>query len=426
MQITLIRGNEIFDSRGYPTIEVEVYTEGGVVSRAGVPSGASTGEREAIELRDGDKKYFDGKGVSRAINNINKLINDALVGEFILDQGRIDQKLIEIDGTKNKRRLGANAIVGVSMAVAKCAADSLGIELFRYIGGIKANTLPIPMFNLINGGKHAENTLDFQEFMVVPLGAKSFREALVMGSSIFHKLKEILKQKGYSTGLGDEGGFAPSLKSHKEALDLLVMSIERAGWKPGVDCFISLDIAASTLWDKVKRKYVLKHSNNGMKSTDGMIKLYGEYIKKYPILSIEDPLSEEDWEGWQYMYKEYGDEIIIIGDDLVVTNPEIIEKAIEKSCINGVIIKLNQIGTVTEAMEAVRVSQLNGLYCVVSHRSGETTDTFISDFAVGVGAHFIKTGAPSRGERMAKYNRLLAIENILGERAYYMGKFFLE
>ncbi len=415
--ITKLIAREILDSRGNPTIQVDCYLDGGVVmGRASVPSGASTGTFEALELRDGDNR-FGGKGVEKAVSNVNGVIAKRIVGLDALNQALIDKILIELDGTENKSKLGANAILGVSMAVARAAAQYLDVPLYRYLGGIRANVLPVPMMNVINGGVHADNPLEIQEFMIVPAGAPNFKEALRYGAETFHALKKILKEKGYSTAVGDEGGFAPQLKNTTDALDLMLMAIEKAGYKPGEDIYLALDCAASELYEDGH------YSLEGKKMTaEELISFYEELVNNYPIISIEDGLAEEDWEGWKKLNERLGNKIQLVGDDIFVTNVKRIKKGIKEKVANSVLIKLNQIGTVTETLEAVELAQANGLTAVISHRSGETEDTFIADLAVAVNSGLIKTGSLSRSDRIAKYNRLLVIEEELQGASKFLGK----
>jgi enolase len=417
--IEALHGREILDSRGNPTIEVEVLLSGGAVGRAGVPSGASTGTREALELRDGDKKRYGGKGVLKAVSHVNGEIAEELAGADARDQALIDRILIELDGTPNKGRLGANAMLGVSLAVARAAAKALGLPLYRYVGGAGATTLPVPLMNVINGGAHADNLLDPQEFMVCPVGFPSFAEALRAGAEVFHTLKGILKKKGLSTGVGDEGGFAPDIASSKEAIELLLTAIEAAGHKPGRDIVLALDPAASEFYEG--GKYVLKGEKKTL-STDGMIRYWVELVAAYPIVSIEDGLAEGDWKGWQALTKELGKKILLVGDDVFVTNPEILARGIADGVGNALLVKLNQIGTLTETLDAVRMAQTAGYRTIVSHRSGETPDDTIADLAVAVNSGLIKTGSACRGERLAKYNRLLAIEEELESAGTFAGR----
>ena len=408
---------EVLDSRGNPTVEVEVTLESGVMGRAMVPSGASTGEREALELRDGDPKRYKGKGVIKAVDNVNNIIAPEIEGVDVIDQAYIDNLLIEMDGTENKSNLGANAILGVSMACARAAAEYVDLPLYQYIGGIRGRELPVPMMNVINGGAHAQNSLDVQEFMIVPAGADNFKEALRMGTEVFHTLKGILKDKGYSTGVGDEGGFAPQIKSTKEALDTLMVAIEKAGYTPGKDILLALDTAASELYKKGKY-----HIDGNVWDSSKLIDFYDSLIKKYPIISIEDGFAENDWKGWQAFTERCASRIQIVGDDVFVTNPMIFMEGIKKGVANSILIKLNQIGTVTETLTTIELAKRAGYTCVISHRSGETEDAFIADLAVATNAGQIKTGSASRSERIAKYNQLLRIEDGLGDLAIFGGK----
>lgn len=423
-QIIGIHGRQILDSRGNPTVEVEVYTDEGAVGRAAVPSGASTGVHEACELRDGDKNYFLGKGVLQAVNNVNTVLNEELRGMLITDQNGIDAKMIELDGTENKSKLGANAILGVSLACAKAAAMETGQELYRYIGGVNANTLPIPMMNILNGGSHADNSIDFQEFMVMPIGATSFSHGLQMGTEVFHNLKAVLMSKGYSTNVGDEGGFAPNLKSNEEAIEVILMAIEKAGYKPGKDIFISLDPAASEFYLPEEKIYHLHKSTGDKLTPSQMADYWTDWSKKYPIISIEDGMAEDDWDGWKVLTDSIGDKIQIVGDDLFVTNPKRLQMGIDKKIANSILVKVNQIGTLTETINAVNLAKNNGYTAVISHRSGETEDTTIADLSVALNTGQIKTGSASRTDRIAKYNQLLRIEEALGEQAVYLGKNF--
>ncbi|MCX8058699.1 MAG: phosphopyruvate hydratase [Spirochaetes bacterium] len=417
--ISDIIAREILDSRGNPTIEVEVILESGIIGRAAIPSGASTGEFEAVELRDGDKNRYQGKGVLNAVKNVNEIIKNELIGEFIFDQVYIDKKLIELDGTKNKSKLGANAILGVSLACAKAAANELSLPLFRYIGGTNAKVLPVPMMNILNGGKHADNNVDLQEFMIMPVSAKSFREAIRMGTEVFHSLKSVLHNMGLSTSVGDEGGFAPNLKSNREALEVIMKAIEKAGYKAGKDIFIALDPASSSFYEE--GKYVLKGEGNKKLSTDEMIEFYLSLIKDFPIISIEDGLSEEDWDGFIKITSKVGDKVQIVGDDLFVTNVERIKKGIELKAANSVLIKLNQIGTLTETLDAIEMAHKANWTAVVSHRSGETADATIAHLAVALNTGFIKTGSACRIDRIEKYNELIRIEEQLGDSAIFRG-----
>ncbi|MCA9742314.1 MAG: phosphopyruvate hydratase [Deferribacteres bacterium] len=418
--ITDIFAREILDSRGNPTIEVDVLLEDGSFGRAAVPSGASTGEHEANELRDGDQTRYLGKGVLHAVENVNKLIAPELVEELVSDQVAIDKLMIALDGTPNKSKLGANAILGVSLAVAKAAAESSGLPLFQYLGGVYGHTLPVPMMNIINGGSHADNNVDLQEFMVMPAGAKSFREALRMGAEIFHNLKKVLHGKGYNTAVGDEGGFAPDLKSNAEALDVIMEAIEKAGYKAGSDILIALDPASSEFYDAKKKKYVLKSENREL-SASQMVEYYAGLAKHYPIISIEDGMAEDDWDGWKELTEAIGSKVQLVGDDLFVTNTKRLGEGIEKGIANSILIKVNQIGTLTETMAAIQMAHKAGYTAVISHRSGETEDTTIADIAVASNAGQIKTGSASRTDRICKYNQLLRIEEELAEAAYYPG-----
>ncbi|HXZ31677.1 MAG TPA: phosphopyruvate hydratase [Terriglobales bacterium] len=417
--IANIHAREVLDSRGNPTVEAEVILANQAKGRAIVPSGASTGEHEAVELRDGDKKRYLGKGVLKAVENVNSKIVKALAGIDAADQRALDQKMIELDGTENKSQLGANAILAVSMAAARAAAASYGLPLYRYLGGAGANILPVPMMNILNGGAHADNNVDFQEFMVMPVGAKSFSEALRWGVEVFHTLKGVLKKRGYNTAVGDEGGFAPSLKSNVEAIEVVLEAIQQAGCKPGEQVAIALDPAASEFYQD--GNYVFKKSDKSAKSSDEMVRFWAKWVKDYPIVSLEDGLSEEDWNGWQTLTKELGGKIQLVGDDIFVTNIEIFGRGIEKGIANSILIKLNQIGTVSETLDAIDLARRNGYTSVISHRSGETEDTFIADLAVATGAGQIKTGSASRTDRVAKYNQLLRIEEELGKSARFLG-----
>lgn len=416
-----VYAREVLDSRGNPTVEVEVYTEDGAFGRAIVPSGASTGAHEAVELRDGDKSRYLGKGVSTAVNNVNELIGPEIVGFDVCDQLAIDKTLIDLDGTENKGKLGANAILGVSMAVARAAADELGMPLYAYIGGPNAKNLPTPMMNILNGGEHADNNVDIQEFMIMPVGAGSFKEALRTCAEIFHNLKAVLKAKGLSTSVGDEGGFAPNLSSNEEALKTIVEAIEKAGYKAGDQVKIALDVAATELYDKERKIYTIKSEGKELTS-DEMIAWYEDLVSKYPIISIEDGLDEDDWDGWKKLTEKLGDKIQIVGDDLFVTNVKRLEKGIENSIANSILIKLNQIGTITETLDAIELAKRHGYTAVISHRSGETEDTTIADLVVATNAGQIKTGAPSRTDRVAKYNQLLRIEDELYGVSEYRGE----
>jgi len=417
--IDSVFGREILDSRGNPTVEVEVVLEGGAMGRAAVPSGASTGEREAVELRDGDKRRFLGKGVRKAVAAVNDQLSPEVVGEDALDQALVDQLMIDLDGTDNKKKLGANAILAVSLAVAKAAAEATGLPLYRYIGGANARTLPVPCMNVINGGAHADNRLDPQEFMIAPHGFSSFSDAIRAGAEIFHHLKAVLKKKGYSTAVGDEGGFAPDLKSSEEALATIVDAIRAAGYKPGQQVAIALDPAASELYDG--KKYVFKKSGEPSRTSDQMIAMYEKWVKAYPIISIEDGLGEKDWKGWASLTKALGSKIQLVGDDIFVTNPKILAEGIEKGIGNSILIKVNQIGSLTETLECMALAGRGGYTCMVSHRSGETEDTTIADLAVATSCGQIKTGSASRTDRIAKYNQLLRIEEELGPMARFAG-----
>jgi len=418
LEIIRIKGREILDSRGNPTIEVEVELANGVMGSAIVPSGASTGVHEALELRDGDKKRYSGKGVMKAVENVERIAAE-VVGMSALDQRLLDETMIELDGTDNKSELGANSMLGVSMAVARAAAASLGIPLFKYIGGLRSDTLPVPMSNIINGGSHADNNVDLQEFMVMPVGAESFREGIRMNAEIFHTLKKILKDKGLATGVGDEGGFAPNLKSNEEALDVIVEAIKKAGFVPGKDIVIALDPAASEFFED--GKYVFKKSSGKSMTSAEMVDYWESLVNKYPIYSIEDGMAEDDWDGWALMTERLGSRIQIVGDDLFVTNVERLGEGIERGVANSILIKLNQIGTLTETLDTIEVAHRAGYTTVISHRSGESEDTFIADLAVAVNAGQIKTGSLCRSERIAKYNQLIRIEELLDEIAYYPG-----
>ena len=418
--IELVYAREVLDSRGNPTVEVEVVLESGSVGRAIVPSGASTGAFEAVELRDGDKGRYLGKGVEKAVANVNEIIAPELEGMDAFDQPAIDTLMIELDGTHNKGKLGANAILGVSMAVARAAAEELGLPLFQYIGGVNAKQLPVPMMNILNGGEHADNSVDVQEFMILPVGAKSFREGLRMGAEVFHSLKKVLSERGLACGVGDEGGFAPNLGSNREALELIVEAIEKAGYKPGDDVRLGLDVAATEMYDKETKLYDLKHEGKKL-TAEQMVDLYEEWVNNFPIVTIEDELDEEDWDGWKILTDRLGKKVQLVGDDLFVTNTERLERGIEAGVANSILIKVNQIGTITETLDAIEMAKRAGYTAVISHRSGETEDTTIADLAVAVNAGQIKTGAPSRTDRVAKYNQLLRIEEMVGEQARYCG-----
>jgi len=419
-----IHARQILDSRGNPTVEVEVITEDGALGRAAVPSGASTGIHEAVELRDGDKKVYMGKGVLKAVKNVNDEICDKLLGVDVFEQNEIDRKMIKLDGTDNKGNLGANAILAVSMAAAKAAAIEANMPLYRYIGGVNANTLPIPLMNILNGGSHADNSIDFQEFMIVPTKANSFSEALQMGTSVFHHLKDVLKKKGYSTNVGDEGGFAPNIKSNEEAIETVLTAIESAGYKPGKDIYIAMDAATSEFWDEKKGVYVFKKSDKREMTPSEMVSYWADWVKKYPIISIEDGCAEDDWKGWAEMTKVLGNKIQLVGDDLFVTNVKRLSKGIKENIANSILVKVNQIGSLTETIDAVNMATRAGYTNIMSHRSGETEDSTIADLAVALNSGQIKTGSASRTDRIAKYNQLIRIEEELGNNAYYPGKDF--
>ncbi|HRK52488.1 MAG TPA: phosphopyruvate hydratase [Cyclobacteriaceae bacterium] len=419
--IESIHARQILDSRGNPTVEVDVITESGAFGRAAVPSGASTGTHEAVELRDGDKKQFMGKGVLKAVKNVNESIAEAIVGFDVTDQNLVDKIMMEVDGTKNKSKLGANAILGTSLAVAKAAAMESGQSLFRYIGGVNANTMPVPMMNILNGGSHADNSIDFQEFMVMPVKADTFSEALRMGTEVFHHLKKVLHDKGLSTNVGDEGGFAPNIASNEEAIEVVLKAIEKAGYKPGVDIFIAMDAAASEFYDKKSKTYHFKKSSGRKLKPEEMVEYWAKWAKKYPIISIEDGMDESDWKGWKQLTDKIGDNVQLVGDDLFVTNVDFLRKGIDQGVANSILVKVNQIGTLTETINAVNLAKQNKYKSVMSHRSGETEDSTIADLAVALNTGQIKTGSASRSDRMAKYNQLLRIEEELGETAYFPG-----
>jgi len=421
--ISEIHARQILDSRGNPTIEVEVFTDTGYLGRAAIPSGASTGVHEAVELRDGDKDYYLGKGVLKAVNNVNSILNEELRGYDVFNQDTIDAAMIESDGTENKSNLGANAILGVSLAVAKVAAQETGQPLYRYLGGVNANTLPIPMMNILNGGQHADNKIDIQEFMVMPIGAESFSEALRMGVEVFHHLKAVLKEKGHSTNVGDEGGFAPNLNSNEEAMEVVLDAIYKAGYTAGKDIWIALDPAASEFYDEERKVYHFESTGED-KSTSEMVDYWKNWTEKYPIISIEDGLHEDDWKGFQELTKVIGKNVQIVGDDLFVTNVKRLTRGINEKVANSILIKLNQIGTLTETINAVRLATINSFTSVISHRSGETEDVTIADLAVGLNTGQIKTGSASRSDRIAKYNQLLRIEESLGKDARFIGRDF--
>ncbi|MCB0395385.1 MAG: phosphopyruvate hydratase [Flavobacteriales bacterium] len=422
--ISVIHARQILDSRGNPTIEVEVYTDAGGQGRAAVPSGASTGKHEAVELRDGDKGKYLGKGVTKAVQNVNTVLAEELRGVYIFDQDGIDRTMVALDGSDNKGNLGANAILGVSLACARAAADELGQPLYRYVGGVNANLLPVPMMNILNGGAHADNKIDFQEFMIMPTGAETFSESLRMGTEVFHQLKQVLKDKGHSTNVGDEGGFAPNLKSNEEAIKVVIQAIEKAGYRPGEDIFIAMDAAASEMYDAKKKKYHFKWSSGEYLTSSEMVTFWADWANKYPIISIEDGLDEDDWKGWVELTEELGDEVQLVGDDLFVTNSERLAEGISKRAANSILVKVNQIGTLTETINAVEMAQRNGYFSVMSHRSGETEDTTIADLAIALKTGQIKTGSASRSDRIAKYNQLLRIEEAMGNSARFLGKNF--
>jgi enolase len=417
-----IVARQIFDSRGNPTVEVDVILEDGVMGRAAVPSGASTGELEAVELRDGDESRYMGKGVSRAVDNVNEVIADELIGMNVFNQVEIDHHMIDLDGTDNKSKLGANAILGVSLAVADAASNALEMPFWRYVGGVNAKVLPLPMMNIINGGSHADNNVDLQEFMIMPAGAANFTEALRMGSEVFHHLKKVLSKKGYSTAVGDEGGFAPNLKSNEEALEVILKAIENAGFTPGDDVLIALDPAASEFYNKETGLYEFKWSDGSKRTSEEMVAFWKEWCNKYPIISIEDGMSETDWDGWKILTDELSDKVQLVGDDLFVTNTEILARGIEAGVANSILIKVNQIGTLTETLDAIEMAHKNGYTAVISHRFGETEDTSIADLAVATNAGQIKTGSMSRTDRIAKYNQLIRIEESLGSSGLFLGR----
>jgi len=419
-EITEVHAREVLDSRGNPTVEVEVLLESGAMGRAAVPSGASTGEREALELRDGDAKRYQGKGVTKAVDNVNQAIAPEIVGLEATDQPILDQMLCELDGTEDKHKLGANAILGVSLAVAKAAADEVGLPLYRYLGGVNAKVLPVPMMNILNGGKHADNTVDLQEFMIMPVGAECFCEALRMGAEVFHTLRSVLKKKGYNTAVGDEGGFAPDLKSNEEAVQVILTAIEKAGYRPGEDIVLALDPAASEFY--ADGRYVLEGEGGKRLTSEEMVAFYARWVEQYPIVSIEDGMAENDWEGWAALTARVGKKIQLVGDDLFVTNVKILREGIAKGVANAILIKVNQIGSLTETLDAIRTAHTAAYAAVVSHRSGETEDTTIADLAVATNAGQIKTGSASRTDRIAKYNQLLRIEEDLGDAAVFLGR----
>ena len=423
-QIIGIKGRQILDSRGNPTVEVDVYTESGAFGRAAVPSGASTGIHEACELRDGDKSVFMGKGVLKAVQNVNTVLNEELRGMYVTEQKAIDARMIEIDGTPNKSKLGANAILGVSLACAKAAAMETNQELYRYIGGTGACTLPIPMMNILNGGSHADNSIDFQEFMIMPVGASCFSDALRMGAEVFHNLRNVLKSKGMSTNVGDEGGFAPNLGSNEEAIEVVLQAIEKAGYKPGADICIALDPASSEYYIPEENKYHFKKSSGEKLTPAEMVNFWKEWVNKYPIISIEDGMAEDDWDGWKSLTDTIGDRCQLVGDDLFVTNVKRLQMGIDRKVANSILIKVNQIGTLTETIDAINLAYRNGYTAISSHRSGETEDTTIADLAVAMNTGLIKTGSASRTDRICKYNQLMRIEEMLGDQAVYLGRKF--
>src|SRR5262245_13451176 len=420
MRIQKIKAREVLDSRGNPTVEVDCVLDEGIQGRSIVPSGASTGEHEALELRDGDKKRYLGKGVRKAVNNVNMLIAPALAGEDPTLQGHIDQLMLAMDGTKNKSKLGANAILGVSMAVARAAATAHRLPLFQYIGGVKATVMPVPMMNIVNGGAHADNNIDLQEFMIMPIGAPTFSEAIRMGAEVFHTLKKLLHDNGYGTAVGDEGGFAPNLKSNQEAIEMILKAVEQAGYKPGADVSIALDAASSEFFDR-KGKYIFKKSDNSARTAEDMVQLYADWCSRYPIVSIEDGLAEDDWDGWQLLTRELGRKVQLVGDDLFVTSTERLARGMGTGVANAILIKVNQIGTLSETLDAIALARKAMYGVVISHRSGESEDTFISDLSVATNAGQIKTGSMSRTDRVAKYNQLLRINEELGDQAVYPG-----
>jgi enolase len=422
--IISVKARQILDSRGNPTVEVDVVTSNGILGRAAVPSGASTGIHEAVELRDGDKKFYLGKGVLNAVQNVNKVISEEVIGMYVTDQAEIDQKMIDLDGTSNKGKLGANAILGVSLAAAQAAAQETNQQLYRYIGGVSANTLPIPMMNILNGGSHADNSIDFQEFMVMPVGADSFTDAIRMGAEVFHHLKNVLKKNKYSTNVGDEGGFAPNLKSNEEAIKVILQAIEAAGYEPGKDICIALDPAASEFYLPKENVYHLHKSTGDKLTPKEMVQYWKQWVKKYPIISIEDGMAEDDWDGWKLMTDDLGEKIMLVGDDIFVTNVERLQRGIDLGVANSILIKVNQIGTLTETIAAVNMAYRNAYTAVISHRSGETEDTTIADLSVALNTGLIKTGSACRSERIAKYNQLMRIEEQLGSSAKYLGKSF--
>lgn len=422
--ISNITARQILDSRGNPTLEVEVITDAGFFGRAAVPSGASTGKHEAVELRDGEKNYYLGKGVQKAVNNVNTVIKQELQNMYIFDQGAIDKKMIALDGTENKESLGANAILGVSLACARAAAEECRLPLYKYVGGVSANTLPIPLMNILNGGAHADNGLDFQEYMIMPVGAATFSDALRTGVEIFHNLKKVLKDKGFSTNVGDEGGFAPDIKSNEEAIKYVLKAIETAGYKPGKDVFIAMDAASSEFYDAKTKRYVFKKSTGDKLTSSEMAAFWADWCKKYPIVSIEDGMAEDDWDGWKTLTDKIGSKVQLVGDDLFVTNVHRLQQGIDTKTANSILVKVNQIGTLTETISAVNLAYKNSYTAIMSHRSGETEDSTIADLAVALNTGQIKTGSASRSDRIAKYNQLLRIEDQLGESGHYLGTAF--
>jgi len=420
--IAAVHARQILDSRGNPTVEVDVVTENGAFGRAAVPSGASTGAHEAVELRDGDAQVYLGRGVLKAVDNVNSELAEAIEGMSVFDQPALDAALLELDGTENKSKLGANALLAVSLAVAKAAAEEAGMPLFNYVGGSNARTLPVPMMNILNGGAHADNAIDFQEFMVMPVGAESFSHALRMGTEIFHHLKGVLKAKGYSTNVGDEGGFAPNIRSNEEAIETVLMAIEKAGYKPGDDVLIAMDAAMTELYDEKTGLYTFKKSSGAQMSSSDVVNYWSDWCDRYPILSIEDGLAEDDWSGWKQLTEKLGSKVQLVGDDLFVTNETRLVRGIQEGIANSILIKVNQIGTLTETINTVQRAQRNAYTTIMSHRSGETEDTTIADLAVALGTGQIKTGSASRSDRMAKYNQLLRIEEMLGDQAIYPGR----
>ncbi|RDC64734.1 phosphopyruvate hydratase [Adhaeribacter pallidiroseus] len=420
--ISSVKARQIFDSRGNPTVEVDVITDNGFIGRAAVPSGASTGKHEAVELRDGDKSQYMGKGVLNAVKNVNEKIAEELIGENVFEQNRLDNIMLELDGTANKGNLGANAILGVSLAIARAAAEVLGMPLYRYVGGVNANTLPVPMMNILNGGSHADNSIDFQEFMIMPVGASSFTEAMRWGSEIFHNLKNVLHKQGLSTNVGDEGGFAPNIKSNEDAIKVVLQAIEAAGRKPGDEVMIAMDAAASEFYDASSGQYHFKKSTGDKLTSSEMVSFWTDWSKRYPIISIEDGMDEDDWTGWKSLTESIGDQVQLVGDDLFVTNVNRLQRGIDEKIANAILIKVNQIGTLTETINAINLGRRNGYKSIMSHRSGETEDNTIADLAVALNTGQIKTGSASRSDRMAKYNQLLRIEEELGETAYFPGK----